>query len=245
MKRNFLTKAFVCLFTVVALCSCSKDDDEENDNGNSGNSVIQNNTLVAVVENGASFNETIDSVKAVIYSETGGEITLAQGAYVNDGFTINLPESVDARYLRNINSFVDYEENVPKDVTVSNSDAKFGYVSLYAYKYSDVGEFYQATEDEEWDNDEELIYADRDVYIIGSDTDYLDKYKYNVYLKKGWNIIYYKSTQNNNSREIECTTQVPAGAKWYFYDYSSRQSSVSGSLLKPKPLSAKRTFGLK
>jgi hypothetical protein len=27
MKRNFLMKAFVCLFTVVALCSCNKDDD--------------------------------------------------------------------------------------------------------------------------------------------------------------------------------------------------------------------------
>jgi hypothetical protein len=337
MKRNFLMKAVVCLFTVVALCSCSKDDDEKKDEPKSTaceivsfgvgnvawnidganithtyppetpktsltptitlspgatvnppateaknffteqgitytvtaedgqatkiytvkatvqddeeeNNAIQNNTIIAVIEDGASFNEKIDSVKMEIYFESNdskNEITLAKAAYANGKFSINLPENVDAQYLEIIEF---EEEGIPQGLTVSNPNAKIGSISLNAYKSnSDIGYFYHGTED--WQG--ELVYSDSDVSVTGSHTETYDEgtytYKdtYNVYLKEGWNMMYSKFTsKENNSYEYEYTTQVPAGAKWYFYDYYGSES-VSGSLLKPKTLSAKRTFGFK
>jgi hypothetical protein len=251
MKRNFLIKAFVCLFTVVALCSCSKDDDEENSNGS-----IPNKMVIAV-ENGASYNEKIDVVKVEIYSESSNNyVPLVSAPYENGGFTLDLPESVSAQYLEGI----DFEEGVPQGLTVSNLNAKIGWVYLSAYKLSDeTGYFYHGTGD--WEGG--LVYLDSDYNMTGSHTEsetyeeviYTYKETYNVHGKRGWNMVYEKETnKGNNSYEYEMTTAVPAGAKWSFYDYSSEQSSVSGALLKSKTLSAKlksktlsakRKFGLK
>jgi hypothetical protein len=228
------------------LCSCSKDEDDEN-----GNAQVPDNKFTAV-ENGASYNGKIDVVKAEIYSESSSNyITLASTTYENGGFTLDLPESVSAQYLEGL----DVEEDVPEGLTVSNLNVKTGWVDLDAYKSnSETGYFYHGTGD--WEGG--LVYFDSDCNMTGSYTDtdtyseitYTDKYFYNVHGKKGWNIMYYKETKKGDySYEEEITTQVPAGAKWYFYDYSSdyssKQSSVLGSLLKPKTLSAKRTFGLK
>jgi hypothetical protein len=243
MKRNFLMKAFVCLFTVVALCSCNKDEDDED-----GNGTVPDNA-VTVVENGTSYNGKIDTVKlkAGIYSgDTWSDVTLASGIYENGGFKIDFPASVNAQYLEDFD-----EDDVPQGLTLSNPNAKFSFLSLDAYKSnSQIGYFYHGTGD--WEG--YPAYSDSDFNLTGSYTEtdeyegvtYTDKSTYNVHVKKGWNMVYEKETEKgDNSYEYEMTTSVPSGAKWYFYGYSSEQSSVSGSLLKPKTLSAKRTFGLK
>jgi hypothetical protein len=237
MNRNFLMMAFVSLFTVVALCSCSKDDDENGDNG--GNGVIQNNTLTVSVENGASYSGKIDVVKATTYSESDDdEFTLVSAPYTNGGFTLILPANLGAQYLENLD-----EDEIPQGITVSNPKAKTGWADLDAYKGDNrAGYFYHGIGD--WEG--ELIYVDGDVTISGSYTEtwtngggteyeetYTETHRYNnCNLRKGWNIMYGKETEKgNNSYEYEVTTQVPAGAKWYFYDYSSPDYK-SGSLHK-------------
>jgi hypothetical protein len=238
VKRKFLMKVFICLFTVVALCSCSKDDDE-NDNAQ-----IPYNTFIDV-ENGASYNEKIDVAKAEIYlGSSNNYVTLASATYENGGFTLDLPESVSAQYLEGIG----FAGSVPQGLTVSNLNVKTGWVDLDAYKSdTKTGYFYHGTGD--WEGG--FVYFDSDCNMTGSYTNtytyseitYTDKETYNVHGKRGWNMVYLKSTNKGNyTYEYEYTTAAPAGAKWYFYD---EQSSVSGSLSKPKTLSAKRAFGIK
>jgi hypothetical protein len=234
MKRNFLIRAFVCLFTVVALCSCSKDDDEENDNGENG--VIRNNTLIAAVEYGATYNENIDVVKANIEYEyfKEKEYTLASAPYENGGFTLHLPESIDPRYLHSyfegyLSDYYSFEEGVPQGLTVSNLNAKICYVYLDAYKSDTwVGDFIHGTDD--YDAEDGLIYSDSDCNITGSTTyegynGYTMKDTYDVYLKKGWNMIY-SGGYYQTPYELTVTTQVPVGATWRYERMSPPPSMV-------------------
>jgi hypothetical protein len=213
MKRNYLITALVGLFTVVAICSCNKDEDENN----AGNSVISNNTITAVVENGVNYNGKIDIVKAEILSGTGASgITLASASYGNGGFTLNLPANVDAQYLS------DADELLPPGLTISNPNVKACVVGLNAYKSGSqtrTGFFY--TEIEGWEG-EELIYADGNVNVTGShsaaDGEISD---FNLHLRKGWNMMYFKGDN--------ISTQVPAGAKWYLLDFSQSFDENSGN----------------
>jgi hypothetical protein len=126
MKRNFLMMAFVSLFTVVALCSCSKDEEENDDKGGNGNSGLQGNVLTVVVENGASYNSKIDLVKAVT-EDRNSEHTLVSTPYNSGKFTLNLPASLDTQYLESL-------DEIPKGITVSNPNVKRGWAVLDAYK---------------------------------------------------------------------------------------------------------------
>jgi hypothetical protein len=227
MKRNFLMMAFVCLFTVAALSSCSKDDD---DTGN-----ISDNTVVAVVENDSSYPGMIDIVQAEIWSEDGLHV-LASAEYKNGGFSLTLPESVNDRYLDPFD-----EDYIPEAIKISNWDVKTGWIYLEAYNTADVnvGYFYHKTGG--WEG--ELVYASGNVSITGSYTEEDDDgdtrtEKYNLNLKKGWNIVYANETKTGNAYTLESTSTTPAGAKWYFYAYSN-ESSVSGSRVKTPSLSSK------
>jgi hypothetical protein len=216
MKRNFLMMAFVSLFTVVALCSCNKDDEENDDNG--GNGVIQNNTIIAVVENGASYNSKIDLViKAIAYSEGNpdDEITLASAPYANGGFTLKLPESVNDKCLYNLKAADDVKDY--EGITISNPNVKGCKVFLCAYESGDSEWWNVDHKNSEWIG--RLYYVEADLSITGSHIDkyYSTKYS-NFHLKKGWNIVYFKYIEKNaRESESEYTTQVPSGAKWFFW----------------------------
>jgi hypothetical protein len=245
MKRNFFMMAFVCLFTVVALSSCSKDDDDEN--GKSGS--IPDNTITATVENGNSYNSQIDIVKAEIWDYSTGEShVLASAEYKDGGFKLVLPASVGSQYLELLD-----EEDIPAGITVSNKNVKSASVyELDAYKSGDrAGWLYNETGN--WEGS--LMYVDGDVTVTGTETD-TDSWEdsegthtetwiiqYSVNLKKGWNMVYIKETESGNTETIEVTTTAPAGAKWYFEPYSNGsydESSVSGSRVRTPFLSSKQ-----
>jgi hypothetical protein len=140
------------------------------------------------------------------------DITLASAPYNNGKFTLTLPESLGRQYL---SSLVTSEEGL----TVSNPDAKAEFVILYAYESgSRVGSFYHGTRD--WMGI--LMYVDGDTDITGSYsyTDYsgvkITETFNHFSLTGGWNIVYVRVTRTGSSYEYEYTTQVPAGAKWYF-----------------------------
>jgi hypothetical protein len=231
MKKDFLMKALVGLFTVVALCSCKKHDNDE------PTSMVANNTITAKVENGGRYN--IDEVAAEIEYETSSSpyydfYVVASSDYDSDGFSLKLEETVKNKYLQL--SFVD-EEDVPDEVTVSNFNAKAGLAYIYAYRSkSFVGIFYYATGTSSSDWIAQLVYVNGDVSITGSYTgtvSFIENGKvtetydypitYNVHVKKGWNMMYEKDTDD----EYELTTNVPSGLRWYYEPYSSSSSSSS------------------
>ncbi|MDR0385987.1 MAG: hypothetical protein LBH60_07910, partial [Prevotellaceae bacterium] len=213
--------------TVVAFSSCSKDED----NGNGNSSKIEGNKLTVAVENGASHNSKIDLVKAEIwYGDEWTEYTVATAPYSNGKFTLNLPASVDAKYLDAVTN------ELSEGVTVSNRSAKIAVVEgLAAYKSDNhVGDIYYTTGNREGDWWATLIYADADVSVTGTSTQTYDdgavytyKTKYNVHLKRGWNMVYNRETAKN---EGEVTSTATAGLKWYVDYYNSYDDT--GSLPK-------------
>ncbi|MDR2621645.1 MAG: hypothetical protein LBC48_03575 [Dysgonamonadaceae bacterium] len=234
MESKFLKVAFVSLSAVVAFSSCDKDDD---DNGGFNN-MVQDNTITAVVENGNNYNDKIDTVKIRAWDEnTSSYKTLASTDYSNGGFTLQLPATVSDHYLYELFG----DDEIPEGVSVSNLDVKTLDEEIGAYQsdseYS-IGEFYHGTKD--WYG--MLIYVDGDVNVTGSFTEteydeyddktYTEKIKYNVHLKKGWNIAYAKETEKGTLREYEVSSQVPSGAKWYFDDLYSQEYAPSSQAKK-------------
>jgi hypothetical protein len=234
MKRNFLMKAFVCMFTVVALSSCNKDDDD-GDNG------AIDNTLKVAVENGNSLNEKIAVVKLIIWP---GDKEYASVEYKDGGFTLTLPENLSSQDLGPFD-----DDDFHYSIKISNENVKYGWAFLEAYKSGRyVGDFYLKSGD--WEG--YPVYADGDVSITGTytETEEYDGYtrtdteKYNVNLKKGWNIVYEKGQGTENGTTYtytyEATTTAPVGVKWYFESYDYDESSVSGSRAKTPFLQGKQ-----
>jgi hypothetical protein len=243
MKSKFNFSVMAAMFAILpaaTFVACDKDDDTDS-------GAIANNTIVAAVNNGSSYSGQIDAVKAIIGtyekfdSETGtyvwtGDYETGSGLYVNGGFTLKLQETVADKYLLSI--FED--EAMPSGgITISNPNVKRRSVTICAYK-ADVetgGVFNYHTADETWYGT--LLYVNGDVSLTGSTTDddgestYIEKY--NVHLKKGWNMVYGKEVEKESSSEFELTTTVPTGLQWYFYDdgdSKSQQATASASLKK-------------
>jgi hypothetical protein len=234
MKKNFLMKALVCLFTVVAISSCSKDENDDDENG--GNI---GNTITATVENGSSYNEKINAAKVEFeYQRDDGKwdyYVAATAPYSNSSFTLQLPENVSDTYLKTFDDDDDDNE-FPEGVTVSNRNVKRGQALIGAYKGDHrVGYFYFATGITDMDWSSNLIYANGDVNITGSHTEtynrdsngvthvetYIDRY--NVYIKKGWNMVYETWKESGNTYEHETTTTAFSSGKWWCYYYSTSE----------------------
>jgi hypothetical protein len=213
MKRHYFIMAFVSLFMVVALCSCDKDDDGDDKKDENPTSVVENNTITAIVENGNSYNDKIDSVKLKTYIRVNGketQVELASASYSNGGFTLKLPATLSDAYLEN--AFEDMSDGV----TISDPNIRtFDDYYIYAYNESgeEIGGFeYRNTSG--WDGF--LCYANTDVSVTGIDTDEHGVYNYNIHLKKGWNIGYEKFVEIDGKYVEENTTIAPSGMKWYF-----------------------------
>jgi hypothetical protein len=203
MKKRFFRTAFVCLFAVVALCSCNKDDN----NGNNGStSVIVNNTITATVEYGSSYKDKVDSVIAII---DGNNYKTANSVYNDGKFTLKLLSPIGDTLLGKF-----FNDSIPAGVIESDTTVKTGDVHIHAHKAGKrSGTFYHGTT--EWTS--RLVYSNKNVTITGSTTrDDKHTEKYDVNLKKGWNIVYEKDIDKGDS---EITTQMPDNAKWYYEDY--------------------------
>ncbi|MDR1180720.1 MAG: hypothetical protein LBL13_01915, partial [Bacteroidales bacterium] len=199
MKRNYLKIAFVSLFAVATLCSCGKDEDSKNDEE-------QDYSISIDVEDGASYSETVYTVKA---KTSDGSLTFASVSYNGGKFTLNLPGSLNAQSSNDLGE-------IPESVTVSNRNVNGLHVSLEAYGESDseiTGNLYLVSGD--WRGG--LMYVDGDVSITGSYTDEAKKHtlKYNMNLRKGWNIVYVKTVLKDDGWiEEEWASTVPNGAAW-------------------------------
>jgi hypothetical protein len=228
---------------VVALCSCDKDDDGDDKKDENPTSVIADNTITATVENGNSYNDEIDTVKAVIVlsmkydSETGKDrieyYEVARSAYSNGKFTLKLPETVSDSYLSGFDEMWD-GEGIPDGVTVNNTNVKVEFMDIFAYKSGKiVGRFYAG-----YTNEPEIltgyVYVNGDVSITGTD---VDGDKYNLHFKKGWNIEYMIDNDDTN----EETTQAPdVTLKWYYHEDDGYTSANSVSTKIPALLTRRK-----
>ena len=212
MKKTFLNFGlFLALgLTTVVFNSCDKDDDNDGDtNGGNASKITATNVF-----NGST---NIKTVKALIYWESGennyGKDAITQAPYLNNGFTLELPTTLEAKYLETIDT---------EGIAVSDKNFKSCFLEdLRGYNEDDdeIGYFY--LEEENGDNDyyTSWIYSDRDVTIKGED----DGGKYNLTLKKGWNVVYDSYIDDSYS----FTSQKPSGVNytWNFYDNSSFRSA--------------------
>jgi hypothetical protein len=187
MNKKLLLMASVSLLAATVFCACDKDKDKD---GDKDTSAIAEGTTVKV-DGGSELD--IDSVQVRLTTD----ITFSF-AYVNGGFTLNLPASVDDTNLSTA------DKGLPDGVTASNPKVKIEDGYLAAYKSGEeVGSFYHGTDS--WDGF--LMYANGDVNITGTASE--GGFTFNVKLKKGWNIVYDRDNK-------EYTTTAPVGAKWYY-----------------------------
>jgi len=208
MKKTFLNFGlFLALgLTTAVFYSCDKDDDNDGDTA-----------LKITATNVINGSTNIKTVKAKIYWESGendyDEDAIAQAPYLNNGFTLELPTTLEAKYLETMDL---------EGIAVSDKNFKSYFLyDLRGYNEDDdeIGYFY--LEEENGDNFyyTSWIYSDRDVTMEGEN----DGEKYNVTLKKGWNVVYDSYTDDGFS----LTSQKPSGVNytWNFYDNSSFRSA--------------------
>jgi hypothetical protein len=152
--------------------------------------------------------ENVHALKLVTWDDDGNTHVLATTPY-NNGFTLTLPATVDISQF----GVRFFDDEIPEGVTMSDENVKIVGVGIYAFDREDeeIGYIVLYVEDES-DGipkiETDIIYADRDVTIIGS-----DEYEaISVSLKKGWNKMY-----EINDRLY--TTAPQSGLKWYFEEW--------------------------
>jgi hypothetical protein len=225
MKNTFL-KFWLLLalgLTTAVFYSCSKEDEKEKekpDTENQGGKENSDGTFTITATNVIDGSSKIATVKAEIMWETGdydyGRDVIAQAQYQNNGFTLKLPATLSAKYLRLI------AEDAPDGVAISDKTAKStGLHDIMAYDKdkSNIGSLYFEGNNEGL-HDVMWLYVDKNVTVKGEyrDEDERVIYKYDMNLKKGWNAVYFTETKSHN---FTITSQKPAGVNysWYFYSY--------------------------
>jgi len=231
-KKFYALSVVACFCAGIVFTGCNKDDDP----------VYSSITSInAKVENGTMYD--FDKVKAVMYNDHDEEeFVVAEGNYTNGGFLINLPETVDQRYLSPMIE-QDGEELFPEWLTISDPSVMGGGISLEGYKSGSYqGDFYymNMTQSESLTNyslsmsEATFLYVDKNVTLKGShtETERIEgiqvpiKFSANAPLKKGWNILYLtvnmtikiSGTQISANGTTTITTKNPGGLKWYYED---------------------------
>ena len=202
----------LCLSVCLVFTSCDKDD-----NNGSGSSSI---SKIEVSINNNDIDDDIDEIRAEI-----DEDEIASCKYTNGKFTLELPETVAAKYLYYL------REDMPEGINLSDMDAKIAdiYIEAYDDKDDNVGCFEYKKETSNSLAVTFYMYVDRDVRITGSFTETEDGVNYifnaNANLKKGWNFLYQIMSGNESNGTIEMTTTEPSGMKWVYDSYYSHKSA--------------------
>lgn len=236
MKKTFLSFGlFLALgLTTTVFNSCEKDDDFDG-----GTTDVNTSKITATnVINGTT---KIKTVKALAYwvsdDEDNGIDTIAQAPYQNNGFTLELPATLGAKYLEPLNE-VDLEGFFVSDRNFK-SHILYGLIG-YNEEDDKIGHFFLEEENDDSEHYTFWIYVDRDVTIKGEYNEVDDGYiiKYDLSLKKGWNIVYHSQTESyENGRDLYSYTisnNKPSGVNytWNFYDnyaYSSARVALKSA----------------
>lgn len=213
MKKSvFSFFSFVLFLSVLSasFTACNKDDDD-------GDSSTVGSKITATVSGVGSGQ--VDTV-VLYYSAHATYELIAKAAFKNNGFTMELPETLPSRYLETL------KNDMPAGVAISDASAKGCFnTSIRALKndsfVGDIEYLNFSGKEEDYKTGAayvELVFVDRDVTITGTDTNDDYTQQYNCNLKKGWNYIadVYKGEDSNKKDIYEATTSLPGGLKWYF-----------------------------
>ena len=221
--------------TTAVFYSCEKDDD-------GGNGSIGENASKITATNVINGSTQLTTIKACAYWYSGdiesgdfesGEDVIAQAPYKNNGFTLELPATLSAKYLIPIMA-AGTQELV--DTIVSDKNANvYDLGVLYGFDKEENEIGFLHLEGTNNGGDEyyytDWMYADRDVTVKGEVKDiyYRDDYgmieKYDWELKKGWNVVYSShidSYDDSTGRKVEIhtyTSQKPSGIS-YLWKYN-------------------------
>ena len=237
MNKKFLNFGlFLALgLTTAVFNSCDKDDGGNGGSGGNASKITATNVI-----NGST---QIKTVKALAWWESGdydyGSDAIAQAPYQNNGFTLELPATVGSKYLETLEA----DEMLEAGISISNKNVKvFFLYDLRGYNADDdeIGDFYLEEENENSEHYTSWMYVDGDVTIKGEykviDEEYDEEYieKYDLTLKKGWNVVYDSEVESyKNGRDVYSYTissKKPSGVNytWNFYgDSDYRSASVA------------------
>ena len=164
----------------------------------------------------------VKKVKAITsYGEVDGkkEYVVAEADFKNDGFTINLPATLDAKYLIPIEELIG-----TSTITISNKSANVSTFVTGIGGFNSVNEqifvFGNAKEDDNTMSAMSWIYADGDVSISGNFTrpgHWDTNFTYSLNLTKGWNVAYVTEREDDDEEATYyvITSSTVSGLKWF------------------------------
>ena len=199
---------------------------------NSEDIVFDGRTVIAKVENGNEYNELFKTVKAAImWGERLEWHVITTSNYSNGGFILTLPQTIDDKYLSTIDKehyWGNFQLLGGGKLAISNKNVKLTVITdISSYDVHNEridGLLYLNLHSATSDTWAHFWYVDSDVTINGSYTsdshgDYNEKW--NVSLKKGWNIVYETRRWRDDGHEYEYSTHVE-GLKWYCFQDDPR-----------------------
>ncbi|GHT23950.1 hypothetical protein AGMMS4957_16230 [Bacteroidia bacterium] len=235
MKKIFFNVT-ACICAGLLFVGCNKDDEDDVVEG--GSSPFDGVIVATNIVNAPS-NSQVDVLKAFVSNgrrdDEYREYEIASASYKDGGFTLTLPATIPDQYLLLPDQYLLYVDCLFDGVIISDMNAKLTVIEegeVDAFKDGNsVGCFahyyYSRKDDYRIEGDEDVyvmyFYVDRDVSITGTGTGTGTNgtVKFELFLKRGWNIAwiithYYAA----NTRSEICTTSTGPSSrlKWHYYD---------------------------
>jgi len=215
--RIFKSVCFTLFVVCIFFSGCENKDDDDNGNENeiSENLTFDGKTLIAKVEYGENYDSKVRTIKAITWDNDGEEYLVTEGSYSNGGFMLDLPESfpttVNDIFLKKVEDWWFAEEEY--DLNINNKDVRLLIIFDFV-GYNNDGVYFDRLDYVKYIHNNnytwaEFWYVDNDLTISGSTSDY----RFNLSLKRGWNILYCTYTPSGHE---EYFTQLVEGLKWYF-----------------------------
>lgn len=211
-QRNLLLVSLLCIVTLF-LSSCGKEPDDSNNNNINDNSLVIDTKVI----NGNNYNDLVDEVRATyrIYEGEYELYTLLTAQYKDGGFKMTLPETLEPSTLQSIENMWE----IGDELSISDRTTKICLLqtNFAAYKndqfVDDLG-YISVNMNKQWIG---YVYVDKDCNVTGETTSG-DLIKYEMYFKKGWNIVYFHIYKNAQEKEVEhlTTTKPNVNFAWYF-----------------------------
>ena len=201
MKRILISLILTLMVVVTTFVACKKESSDD--------------YFVVDVQNVLGETEGITTVKATITynipaTDEWETVTLSTAEFHDNGFIMQLPSTLQRKYLEKV--------NLPNWIEVSDTNAKTSQnISFSANNSSEtMGNFWLKGGDNYTWIDARYIYADRDFTLKGN----INIFEWNCTFTKGWNIMYYVDSLNDHTfTSVLITTQKPADTpvSWVFY----------------------------
>ena len=236
-------KANIRFFVALGLASTIFFSCDKKDKNNGDNNLPDNPAYIIKASDVENSTEQVKTVKGITYINNE-EYFISSAEYKDKGFSLELPAPVSDSLLMRIGddfteastiSVSDLDARILSVDQIKGYDANGEHLGYFEYGNTDIANTI-------W------VYADRDLSITGqeleSDEDEVYNITYEVSVKKGWNILYFYSSETTDP-ETEITTynekitstQNPAiTLSWSFYGFMVERpaKTVQKSIFKLK-----------